>query len=188
MFALNGDRNFNRTIKVLIKINSNRKFTEVELLIEEHSANLTAFCMSYVKDRMVAEEIVSDVFLSIWKNSDRLESIANVKVYLYSAIKNRAYNYLKRRRLLSSFEDLRQDELAYHLDDSEESGFEEELVQELLKEIENLPAQCRNIFKLVKIDGLKYREVAALLEISIKTVETQVSIGIKKITNSLVKK
>lgn len=173
---------------MLYKSSSNRIESEVELLIEKHSANLTAFCMSYVKDRMVAEELVSDVFLSIWKNSDRLNEIGNIKVYLYTSVKNKAFTYLKRRRVIRSIEELPFEDLAYRVDCAEEDEEEEELlIQSMLKEIENLPERCRDIFKLVKIDGLKHREVAEILDISIKTVEAQISIGIKKITASLAK-
>ena len=72
-------------------------------------------------------------------------------------------------------------------EDEEDEEEEELLIQSMLKEIENLPERCRDIFKLVKIDGLKHREVAEILDISIKTVEAQISIGIKKITASLAK-
>jgi RNA polymerase sigma-70 factor (ECF subfamily) len=143
---------------------------------------LLLFATSFVKSREQAEEIVSDVFIAIWEKRKRIETVSNLKVYLYVAAKNTAINYLSRQNKITftSIDEIEPDCTGINLN-PEQLMITAEMVHRIKMAIEQLPPQCRIIFKLVKEDGLKYREAAEVLDISVKTVENQVSIAIKRI-------
>jgi RNA polymerase sigma-70 factor (family 1) len=147
---------------------------------------LLQFAVSFVKSRPVAEEIVSDVFFQLWLKREKLEEIAQLHVYLYTCIRNHCINSLMKQKR----------EMVYYLDeqslsipsaaaDPEHLYISSELERQIDTIIKKLPPKCRMIFKLIREDGLKYREVAEVLEISVKTVEAQMGIAMKKIHNAI---
>jgi len=147
---------------------------------------LLRFTVSLVKSKEPAEEIVSDVFIGIWQNRKQMDGIANLKVYLYVAAKNRALNYLSRqhRHAVTSIEEAEiTTDLFYP--NPEQLLITAEMVRRIKEAVSQLPPQCRIIFKMVKEDELKYREVAEILGISAKTVENQLSIALKKIDSAI---
>jgi RNA polymerase sigma-70 factor (family 1) len=143
---------------------------------------LLHFAYSFVKSREQAEEIVSDVFINIWEKRKRIDTIGNLKVYLYVAAKNIALNYLNRqsRSAVTDLEDM-EVELRSIYFDPEQLLITAEMIARIKAAINQLPPKCRIIFKMVKEDDLKYREVAEILDISVKTVENQMSIALQKI-------
>ena len=139
---------------------------------------LCAYCERIVLVREVAEEIVSDVFCTIWKNRCRI-SVLSTKSYLYAAVRNRALDYLRsaERRAwceLESAEHLPADNHTLH--DAVEHA---ELELHFDQCVRTLPRQCRLIFELSRDAGKKYREIADELQISIKTVEAQMGRALK---------
>ncbi|KIC92032.1 RNA polymerase sigma-70 factor [Flavihumibacter sp. ZG627] len=143
---------------------------------------LTQFAFGFTRSKQSAEEIVSDVFIIIWEKRKRLENISSLKLYLYTATRNTAYNFLSRqnRVLLTDLSEIPVDLKSVHLD-PERMLITAEMKKMVQEAILKLPPRCRLIFKLVKEDELKYREVAELLKLSVKTVETQMSIALKRI-------
>ncbi|HZX60075.1 MAG TPA: RNA polymerase sigma-70 factor [Mucilaginibacter sp.] len=147
---------------------------------------LLRFAISFVKSREQAEEIVSDVFIHIWEKRNRLQGIGNLKVYLFISIKNTALNYISRQKNKPSF-DINEATL-----DLESIYFDPlqlmvtgEMVARIRAAIEQLPPKCKLIFKLVKEDDLTHREVADILSLSVKTVEAQLAIALKKIGKTI---
>lgn len=147
---------------------------------------LMKFCMMYIRHKEAAEEIVSDVFAKCWTNRKNLQEIQSPDTYLFVAVKNQSLNYLKKYSHIHLVQ----------LDESNEIRFvntlnpqveleRKELMFRLEQSIEALPQQCRIIFKLVKEDGLKYKEVAEILYISSRTVQTQLFRAMKKLSISL---
>lgn len=145
---------------------------------------LLSFAESYMKNRMFAEEVVEDVFVKLWENRKMLPAIKNLNYYLYVATKHGSINYLeKHRRKYQSFniEDLEEQALQFRRT-PEDLMISEQVLQEIEQIINTLPAKCRLIFRLVKEEGLRYKEVAELLNISAKTVENQMTIALQKLT------
>lgn len=147
---------------------------------------LQQFAYSFVKSRELAEEIVSDVFLKIWLNRAELEQIENLKVYLYVSIKNTALKYLlkQHRQVAISIDEL-EVELESFSRTPEEIMLTAEMLHKIRESVQSLPPRCKIIFKLIKEDGLKYKEVAEILNISIKTIDNQLAIALKKISKAL---
>jgi RNA polymerase sigma-70 factor (family 1) len=143
---------------------------------------LLQFAMSITRSKELSEEIVSDVFIKIWEKRQQLDKIENLQFYLFTAVKNRALNKLQEQKKNNaiSLDDISIDIRSLYYD-PEQKLVSAETIQEIQNAIRQLPSRCRLIFKLVKEDGLKYKEVAELLHVSVKTVENQMTLAFKKI-------
>jgi RNA polymerase sigma-70 factor (family 1) len=157
-------------------------YKKIYFLYYERLLNLAC---SIVRPSEAGEEIVDDVFVKIWQNRADLENINNLTVYLYVAVKNKAINYNAANRI--DFVDI--ESIDFELKDFSSSAEDMMITDELAKVINStvkqLPASCKMVFKLVKEDGLKYREAAEILNISVKTVEYHISNALKTIAAAI---
>lgn len=155
-------------------------------LFSSFYAYLFHFAMTLVKVRESAEEIVSDVFIKVWEKRKGLEAIDNLKVYLYVSTRNTALNEIEKQKkqAVRHIEELSEELPAIYLN-PEQMLITADMLSFIRKAVDQLPPRCRMIFKLVKEDGLKYREVAEILDISTKTVENQVAIAVQKIAQTI---
>jgi RNA polymerase sigma-70 factor (family 1) len=145
---------------------------------------LCTFCARLVKVEEVAEELVSDVFYTIWKNRDRIE-VTSARAYLFAAVRNRGFDHLRKARKSISCALDEASELACDYTNGQDRMVEHELTVAVEESIARLPAQCRLIFLLSREEGLKYREIATRLGLSVKTVETQMGRAFKHLRTSL---
>lgn len=147
---------------------------------------LLQFANSIIKNKELAEEIVSDVFIKIWQKRSTLRDIENFKLYLYISIKNTALNYLSRHYRK---ETISLDEMSLNITtgayNPEQLMVTSEVAKRIDEEIQKLPNRCKLIFKLVREDGLKYNDIASLLNISVKTIDNQMAIALKKISTAI---
>ncbi|MHB1921006.1 MAG: RNA polymerase sigma-70 factor [Chitinophagaceae bacterium] len=152
----------------------------------QHFIGLYRFCFSFLQVKEPAEEIVHDAFLNLWRMKENLAKIENQEVYLYVTVKNLSLNYLRDNRKvhLISLDNLPPFPIHFSAD-PERMLISSQALQQINQAIDQLPNRCKLIFKLIKEDGLKYRQVAEILGLSIKTVEAQLSIALKKISHSL---
>jgi RNA polymerase sigma-70 factor (family 1) len=154
----------------------------LKVLYDLFSNKLFQLAFAIVRSKEMAEEVVEDVFIKVWKKRVQLGKIENFTFYLYVMTKNCSRDYLRK---YGNKKSINLDEVAlpfYRVDATpEDLMITEEAINQINKAINELPTKCRLIFKLVKEDGLKYREVAELLHLNIKTVENQVGIALKKI-------
>lgn len=143
---------------------------------------LHRFSSAFVKSREAAEEIVSDVFIKLWQIRGRLGEIDNLKVYLYTIARNFSYNYLTRhyKKIVLSLDDA-DPEIFLTLDDPESLCISADVIARIRAAVQQLPPQCRMIFSLVKEEGMRYKEVAEVLHLSVLTVRNQVAIATRKI-------
>ncbi|MBI3138402.1 MAG: RNA polymerase sigma-70 factor [Sphingobacteriales bacterium] len=152
-----------------------------ELFILLHG-RLKQFAYSILKSQEEAEELVSDLFIKVWEKRDQLTTIESPLLYFYTSARNLAYNRIskqKRQQNPSPEEWLVQLNSIYF--DPEQLLMTEEMMRRIRQAVNNLPPRCRIIFKLVKEDGLKYKEVAELLQLSVKTVEAQMAIALRRL-------
>lgn len=149
---------------------------------------LYGFALTYVKTREIAEEIVSDVFVQVWQHRARLEEIHNLTVYLYTCIRNHSLNFLakEKKHLHLPLEDSSM-YIASTAQNPEQRFISVEMIQKIELAVQQLPPRCGLIFKMIREDGLRYREVAEILNVSVKTVEAQVGIALRKISDALQK-
>lgn len=155
-------------------------------LFELYYAPLSQFSYSITRSREIAEEIVSDVFLKIWMKRKSLLKIHNKHLYLYICTKNHSINRLikEKRTEAYSFEECLVEIRSVYFD-PEQLMVTAEMLRRIQQAIQQLPPKCQLIFKLIKEDELHYKEVAELLGLSVKTVENQMTIALRKLDKSI---
>lgn len=148
---------------------------------------LYQFARAMLHNSEVAEEIVEDVFVKLWCNRTNITTIDNIAVYLYVAVKNSCLNYISRKAkgLITAPFDFLDIEINEEHTNPQDILITAEMTQQMHKAIEALPPRCKMIFKLVREDGLKYREVAQILNISVNTIDVQMAIAVKRICFAL---
>lgn len=148
---------------------------------------LLQFALAIVRTHESAEEIVEDVFVRIWQHRTSAASIHNLRVYLYTATKNAALNYLSKKARESITEPY--DHIHVELRGSditpEQILITAEMNRKLQEAVEALPPRCKMIFKLVREDGLRYKEIAEILNISVNTIDVHMAIAVKRIAAAL---
>jgi RNA polymerase sigma-70 factor (ECF subfamily) len=139
---------------------------------------LCGFAMKFTGDLDTSKNLVHEVFIQLWEKFDSLPPDSNYKSYCYTAVRNRCLNYIRDKKKFVAIENVR-DEKVTELNTSLETS---ELGEKIEAAISSLPEKCRMIFELNRVEGLKYAEIAEKLNISIKTVEAQMSkaLGIMK--------
>lgn len=147
---------------------------------------LKTFAVAIIRDRELAEEIVSDVFIRVWQNRKTLSAVENLRLYLYIATRNTAFNYASRhfRRETVSLDEIDINLQAGYAN-PEQQMITSEAIRKIESAIQQLPARCKLIFKLVREDGLRYKDIASLLDISVKTIDNQMAIAMKKIREAI---
>lgn len=140
------------------------------------------FTKSYVHNREVAEELVNDVMLKLWSRRGELDGIQNLETYLFVAARNRSLNHLAQHSPFHITLEPESGEIdIVHTDDPERLLEWREIYQLLVHAVDDLPDQCRTVFKLIKEEGFSYKQVAEILDISPRTVETQLFRAMKKL-------
>lgn len=145
---------------------------------------LLSYTDSMIRDRCAAEEICGDVLFNLWQNRKTLPTIKNLSHYLYISARHATISYTRSKGYQNASKNISLSEvgetLIYELSNHELKLINKETLRDVSIAINELPPRCRLVFKLIKEDGLRYAEVAGLLDISVKTVENQMSIAIKK--------
>jgi RNA polymerase sigma-70 factor (family 1) len=164
----------------------NNDQTAYKELFELFYNKLFRLAFLITKSRELSEEIVSDVFIAIWRRREDVLKIKNLRLYLYVSVKNTSINYLAQltKTKIVSLEELDFEPLL-PFSSPEELLVTKEMNHQLYKAIQSLPPRCRIIFKLVKEDGLTYKEAAELLNLSTGTIDNQLVLAIKKLSKAL---
>lgn len=148
-------------------------------------SRLIHFSASVCGSFHLAEEVVSDVFVSLWQKREQLNNVENPKVYLYVCTKNRTINAMKKKQLpVVPFDTLYTEALSI-VPAVEEHLLSSQVARKIESAISSLPPRCQLIFRLIRMDGLQYKEVAELLDISSKTVDAQLAIAVKKVADTI---
>lgn len=148
---------------------------------------LLSFCTAILNNKEDAEEVVSEVMLKVWTMGEGLNLVENLSVYLFTAARNKAYDVLRKKKREASIVAI-SDNIQEHIIDknSPESVYTRgELEQYLSKIIRSLPTQSQLVFRLVREQGLPYKQVTEVLGISINTAETHMRLALKKIRTAL---
>jgi RNA polymerase sigma-70 factor (family 1) len=154
-------------------------------LYNHYCHHLVMTAEKYVKDLHIAKEIVQDVFLKFWESPPELQYAAALRSYLYRTVINNALNHINRQKTIERHHlKISQQLTDEYIDTLHE---EQELKIWLYAEIERLPEQCRKVFKLSRLEGLKYREISMLLGIAEKTVENHIVHALKTLRSRIYK-
>ncbi|MDX8339343.1 RNA polymerase sigma-70 factor [Draconibacterium sp. IB214405] len=167
---------------LLILISSDDDEKAFKTFFDIFASKLYQFSFSFLKKKLLVEEVISDVFFKVWLNRQNLSKIENIKAYLYKATYNTTLNYLAEEKRIKAIalEDL-DVKLGVDCINPETKLIDKELREILNKAIESLPPRCKLIYKMAKVEEMKYKEIASLLDISVKTIDNQISIAVERI-------
>jgi RNA polymerase sigma-70 factor (ECF subfamily) len=149
-----------------------------EEMFFRYSRLLIQFAHRYLRDFHAAENAVQDVFLNVWMNRDRLDPSKNIKTYLYTSVKNQALKHLRQKDVHRHHSEAIQ--RTYEANHSPDTVYQNREISESVScAVAELPEKCRTIFEMNRFDHLSYAEIAKILDLSIKTVETQMGRALK---------
>lgn len=157
-----------------------------ESLFKENYKALCNTAHQILRDEIAAEDMVQDVFIKLWENGNKLEIRSHTQAYLHKMVVNFCLNHISKKKVIR-FNSLESDT---RIESVENRNIETEIdftkLESLISSgLSSLPSKCRTIFVLCRFENMKYREVAEMLGISIKTVETQMGIAINRLDKHL---
>ncbi len=156
-----------------------------ETVFREYYAPLTQYVYGILKDREAAEEVVQDFFYVYWNDREDIEIKTSLKAYLYQAVRNKALKLIRHENVKQKY--------ATHFmkvaapSQEENDTYEMKELQILVSEVlARLPERCSRIFCMNRFEGLKYKEIAVQLSVSVKTVEANMSKALMEFRKALV--
>lgn len=162
---------------------------DFEKIYKLYYPKMFSFAKNYVLANEDAENIVQDVFLTLWERKEELELSCILTTYLFTLVKNRCLNFLRHQLIEEEYSVEMKEEFGFKLYALESMDYsyqsEEELQKIIERALEALPPRCREIFVKSRIEGMKYKEISEELGISINTVENQMVTALKKLRAEL---
>ena len=157
---------------------------DFESLFMSYYSALVVFAGKYVNDIDIAREIVQDFFVKLYEKRMSITIDTSIKSYMYRSVYNCCINYLNQRSLHQKY--IKNIELSERTEeDPEKEIIAVDLQQKIFEIVEQLPGKCRRIFKMNRYEGLKNEEIAKILNLSKRTVETQISKALKILRTKL---
>ena len=154
---------------------------EFDRIYIDHYPALLQYAYTMLKDRVLAEEMVHQVFLKILEKGGQINVHTSLKAYLYRAAHNECLNYFKHQKVKQAHQEYAVAEYGAASESASGSLQYKELEKRMHIAINELPEQCRTVFQMSRFEELKYAEIALQLGISIKTVENQISKALKRL-------
>jgi len=146
-----------------------------ELLFRQYHHAMCSYAVRFVYSKDIAEDLVSDIFYTFWKNQSYLSVKTSYRAYLFKSVQNRSYNFLANElKNTDSFELLPQYDPA-SADRPETLMYFEELSQKITEIVDKLPPQCQKVFLLNRFENKKIQEIAIELNLSGRTIEGHIS-------------
>lgn len=171
----------------LINLSPGKSFSEkdFELVFREYFPFLCAFAKKYVQDPDECKDIVHNVFLNLWQKQNTLDLSIPIKSYLFKSVHNRCLNYLRDNKRIVRHDLIADSEAIPDHIESRDYLEESELEMKISAAIDDLPEKCRRIFQLSRFEDKKYREIAELEGLSVKSIEEQMSKALRILREKL---
>lgn len=167
----------------LLQLIKNGDKQAFKYIFDTYFTALCRFMYLYLGNTQEAEDIASDILASIWENRKKLEIRLTFKAYLFQAAKNRCLNAIRDRKATVSLDDINgQDTPQVNVTDSLETEELNHLIQEAIL---SLSDKCREVFLKSRTNNLTNQEIAESMDISVKTVEAQITKALKQIRKFL---
>jgi len=173
-----------RDTRILNKIRKGDT-TTFEELFHHFYPGMCTYAESLVKKTEIAEEVVQDVFFNIWKNKTDLNIVVGWQSYLYRSVFNNSMMYLRKIRKEKSLDQQWAENQLTATERTEDELEARELDAVIVYTLEKLPDRTREIFSMNRFEGMKYKEIADKLSISVKTVEANMGKALKALRLSL---
>ncbi|MBW8331818.1 MAG: RNA polymerase sigma-70 factor [Prolixibacteraceae bacterium] len=162
-----------------------------EKVFKANHSQIVGFCNQFISDLDKAKSLTQEVFLNLWLNRGKIETLNGIKAFLYTFAKSSCLNYIRHRKVISKYEDrqLQKKEEEINREVLESFDFNslefselEELIQQA---INDLPEKCRQVFIMSRLDGKKNKEISEELDISVKAVEANMTRALKTLKSKL---
>ncbi|QGY42416.1 RNA polymerase sigma-70 factor [Maribellus comscasis] len=163
-----------------------------ELVFKTYYTRLCTYAFDYTRQLETAEDLVKDFFLNLWQNREKIEIKTSLSGYLFRSVHNLCLNYLERQKKKNP--EIPSDNL-YLIELKQKQPFTpdypignllaSEMEGQILEIVDKLPEQCREIFKLSRFEELPHKKIAEKLNISERTVKTQIYRALKKIKEAI---
>ncbi|AFK04492.1 RNA polymerase, sigma-24 subunit, ECF subfamily [Emticicia oligotrophica DSM 17448] len=150
-----------------------------EHVFRKYYQTLCTYANSMLKEIEEAEEIVQNLFLSIWEKREDLEISISFKSYLYRAVHNHCLNRIKHLKVREDHQQYAVNYYEASYESVSQTVIKNELEFKIEEAIKKLPEQCQLIFRMSRFEELKYHEIAEQLNLSPKTVENQIGKALK---------
>lgn len=166
----------------------NGQYEAMELFFNRYYTPLCRFGLSYESNACLVEEKVADIFIQLWNNRNILDKIKNPKSYIYVVVKNSLKTVRKSEPFHQQIDETKTNNTLFspsreqEIIENEQKEFNTNLIREILDVI---PKKSRQAFELSRIDGLKYKEISIILNVTPKTVENHIAIALKYISKAL---
>ena len=167
------------------QIKRSDNYKAFEIIYRRFYHRLASFAFRFVQSSYEAEEVVSDVFYKLWKNRKNIQITSSLQSYLFTSVRNKCLDKLRVENRKNQCDDSILVNFTSNISNPLQHTLGEELRKRIETAIEALPRDRKRIFRLSRDNGLKYKEIAALLNISIKTVETQMGRALKYLRREL---
>ena len=157
-----------------------------DIVFRDNYAHLVRMAESIVREHALAEEIAQDVMLELWRRRESIEVEQSFRAYLLRSTRNRSLNHVRHQRIV-----MREATIAAAAAESaraqsaEDEMLGTELERAVRQAIESLPEKAREVFQLSRDRGLRYSEIAIVLEISVKTVEKRMGLALAELRDRL---
>ncbi|MCG8306866.1 MAG: RNA polymerase sigma-70 factor [Cytophagales bacterium] len=150
-----------------------------EKLFRDQYPVLCGYARKYLDDMDQAEEIVQEMFFNFWQKRKKLEINTSIEAYLFRSVRNACLNYLKHLKIREEHRLTASREPGERAPEVHDRIVALELQERIERVIEQLPTERKKIFKMSRYEELKYKEIAERLNLSVKTVEVQMSKALK---------
>jgi RNA polymerase sigma-70 factor (family 1) len=160
----------------LLKSGDPAAFTEI---YDRYGRVLYVYAMNMVRDDAEAEDLVQEIFLSLWDHSERRDIKGTLSSYLYSAVRYKFLNLVSRRKVRSDYAESFQKVLDTGVQSTDDYINEKQLMSLIEQEVARLPDKMREVFELSRNAGLTHQQIAEELNISEKTVKSHIHHALK---------
>ena len=173
----------NYTDKELLELLEKDDELAISLIFRAYYSYLCKAAYKIIPDSNLAEDLSQEVFFELWRKKGQLQVNTSLKAYLRRAVVNRALNYIRDQKIKFA------DENPYPLPSREANAGQQmeadELQQRIDEAIDRLPARCRIVFVLSRFEDMTYQQIGDALDISVKTVENQISKALRILREAL---
>jgi len=173
----------------LLKLGDERSF---RFIFKNHYKVLCLIAFEFLKDKFLAETIVSDVIFQLWKKRESIEIQTSLRAYLVQSVRNSCLNYMKQSYVLKEIRIHSTDEMLQIGVYQKDSGnnplailLEKELEHEIKHFIDGLQEECRLVFKMSRYEDLKYEEISEKMNISVDSVKYYMKKALSKLREDL---
>lgn len=162
-----------------------------EQLFKAHYNPVVGFCNQFISDHDKAASLAQEAFINLWMNRSKIQSPNGIKSFLYTFAKSSCLNFIRHKKVVSKYEDRHLQQMEAKINSEVLDAFDfdalefSEMEDLIYRAIGELPEKCRQVFMLSRFEGKKNKEIADELEISVKSVEANITRALKTLSVKL---